>query len=673
MIRFARRFLLTPCGSSICLLLAVVASTTAALAEPPLIPREVLFGNPDRALVTVSPDGSQLAFLAAHNGVMNVWVQPIGQADARPVTLATERPIRWYTWAANSEQIIYRQDRGGDENFHLYAFDLKTAQEVDLTPFEAVQARLTAADPDIPDEILVSVNNRDPKVHDVWRVNTRTGKGEMTFENTRGYADVMADSQFVIRVATRMNNRTGGLECHARDSADGPWYELGTWGLEDAAVSGPIGISRDGRTIYLVDSRHVNTGRLYAYTLGDNNEPTYSALASNDKADLDEVLFHPSTGKPQAVAFEYDRTDWQILDPSITVDWNFLKKAGEGEMKLASRDRADQRWVVSYIRDNGPVSFYLFDRPTRKATFLFNNRSQLEGLKLASMKPTIIRARDGLDLVCYLTTPADGKRRNLPMVLLVHGGPWARDSWGFNPIHQWLASRGYAVLSVNFRGSTGFGKNHLNSGNREWAGKMHDDLIDAVNWAVTEKIADPDRVAIMGGSYGGYATLVGLTFTPKFFACGVDIVGPSHVRTLLETIPPYWEPIKAMFEQRVGALSEPDLLDRISPLTKVDQIQRPLLIGQGRNDPRVKESESVQIVNAMQAKQLPVTYVVFPDEGHGFARPQNNMAFFAITEAFLSQHLGGSFEPMGSSIRQSTAEVQAGAELVPGLNEAVGP
>jgi len=654
------------------LFLALVAVPLPVFAEPPLISREVLFGNPDRALVTISPDGTRLAFLAAHNGVMNVWVQTVGQTDARPLTLATDRPIRWYVWAANSEQVIYRQDRGGDENFHLYAVALTDGKEVDLTPFETVQARLTAADANFPDEILVSVNNRDPKVHDVWRVNTRTGAGEMVFENTRGYADVMADSQYVIRIATRMNNRTGGLECHARDSADGLWYELGNWGLEDAAVSGPIGMSRDGRTMYLVDSRHANTGRLYAYTLNDKNEPTYSMLAANDRADVDEVLFHPETGKPQAVSFEYDRTEWQTLDPAITADWNFLKTVSEGELKVVSRGRADQHWVVSYLRDNGPVAFYLFDRKSRKATFLFNNRSQLEGLKLATMKPTIIKARDGLDLVCYLTTPAGSKPRDLPMVLLVHGGPWARDSWGFNPIHQWLASRGYAVLSVNFRGSTGFGKNHLNAGNREWAGKMHDDLIDAVNWAVEEKIADPDRVAIMGGSYGGYATLVGLTFTPEFFACGVDIVGPSHVRTLLETIPPYWEPIKAMFEQRVGALSEPELLDRISPLTKVDQIKRPLLIGQGRNDPRVKESESVQIVNAMQTKQLPVTYVVFPDEGHGFAKPQNNMAFFAITEAFLSQHLGGSFEPIGSTVRQSTAEVQAGAELVPGLPDAIG-
>jgi dipeptidyl aminopeptidase/acylaminoacyl peptidase len=347
-----------------------------------------------------------------------------------------------------------------------------------------------------------------------------------------------------------------------------------------------------------------------------------------------------------------------------------LKQVADGDFSIASRSELDNKWIVSYLRDDGPVAYYLYDRPSKQATYLFSNRSQLEGLQLAKMKPVIVRSRDGLSLVCYLTVPPDGTARNLPMVLLVHGGPWGRDSWGYNGLHQWLANRGYAVLSVNFRGSTGMGKEFMNAGNGEWAGKMHHDLIDAVNWAVQEGIADPNKVAIMGGSYGGYATLVGLTFTPDYFAAGVDIVGPSHVRTLLETIPPYWAPIKAMFETRVGSLSNPEYLDNISPLTKVEAIRKPLLIGQGKNDPRVKESESQQIVKAMQERNLPVTYVVFPDEGHGFARPQNNLAFFAITEAFLAQHLGGRHEPIASEVRSSSADVQAGADLIPGLKDA---
>jgi dipeptidyl aminopeptidase/acylaminoacyl peptidase len=388
---------------------------------------------------------------------------------------------------------------------------------------------------------------------------------------------------------------------------------------------------------------------------------------------MGEVVADPKTGKPQAVAFNFDRKHWKILDRSIQGDWDALDKAADGEFTILSRDRADRKWTVAYMQDDGPVKFYLYDRSAKKATYLFSNRSQLEKMRLAKMKPEIIKSRDGLDLVCYLTLPPGGvAKENQPMVLLVHGGPWARDSWGYNGLHQWLASRGYAVLSVNYRGSTGFGKAFLNAGNREWGHKMHDDLIDAVNWAVENKIADPDKVAIMGGSYGGYATLVGLTFTPDYFACGVDIVGPSHIRTLLSTIPPYWIPIKATFEQRVGSLNEPDFLDSISPLTKVNAIKKPLLIGQGHNDPRVKETEALQIVKAMQDKNLPVTYIVFPDEGHGFARPENNLAFFAVTEAFLAQHLGGKYEPIGSAVRQSSAKVQAGADLVPGLKEASG-
>ncbi len=643
---------------------------SAHAQETPLIPRDVFFGNPERANVQISPDGMRITYLAPHNGVMNVWLQTIGNEDARPLTTSAQRPIRMYQWAHNGEQIIYMQDRGGDENFRAYAVNLADSSEIELTPFESVQARIVAADRDFPDEILVAVNNRVPQMHDVLRVNTRTGRSELAFQNDAGYADMRADSRLVVRAATRVTS-SGGLTAMIRDAADGPWYEFANWPMEDAQTSGILRFSRDGRTIYAADSRGVDTARLYAYDADAADGPDYRMIAADDRADLGEIVFDPATGKPQAVSFTYDRQLWRVLDPAIRAEWDVLMQVWDGDMTILSRDHADRRWIVAYMVDDGPVRYYLYDRPTGNARFLFTNRSALNNLPLAKMQPTIIRSRDGLNLVSYLTQPP-GEVKTLPMILLVHGGPWARDSWGFNPMHQWLANRGYAVLSVNFRGSTGFGKAFLNAGNREWARRMHDDLIDAVNWAVDHKIADPDKVAIMGGSYGGYATLVGLTFTPEFFAAGVSIVGPSHVRTLLETIPPYWAPIKAMFDQRVGALHEADFLDSISPLTKVDAISRPLLIGQGKNDPRVKESESQQIVSAMQAKNLPVTYVLFPDEGHGFARPENNMAFFAVTEQFLSQHLGGRAESIGSSVRQSSAQVEAGAELVPGLAEAAG-
>lgn len=651
--------------------MAAGAANAAAPGEPPaLIERSVFFGNPDRAGVQISPDGRHLSFLAPNNGVMNVWVQPIdGDADqARAVTNATDRPISSYFWAHNGEQIIYPQDQGGNENFHLYAVNIDSGKEVDLTPYDNVQARVVAVDRNFPDQILVAINNRNPQLHDIHRVNLRTGAGEMIFENNQGFAGFGADSNFAVRLAVRLD-ASGGMVALTRDAADEPWYELAKWNALDTAVSGPLGFTRDGKTLYVTDSRDRDTSALYAYTIDDEGLPRYTLVTGDPRADFSGMITDPSTGEVQAVSFEYAREEWQILDNAIAADWQYLQTVTDGEISITSRTHEDTLWTVAYVRDNGPVEYYLYDRPAKQARYLFSNRKELEGLTLAEMEAHVIPARDGLQLVSYLTKPVGVEPTNLPMVLLVHGGPWARDSWGYNSLHQWLANRGYAVLSVNFRGSTGFGKSFVAAGNREWAGKMHDDLIDAVNWAVQQGVADPDRIAIMGGSYGGYATLVGLTFTPEFFAAGVDIVGPSNVRTLLESIPPYWKPIVSMFETRVGALSEPEYLDSISPLSRVEAIQRPLLIGQGANDPRVKVTESEQIVDAMQSNNIPVTYVVFPDEGHGFRRPQNSMAFWAVTEAFLAQHIGGRYQSIGSDVRESTAQIPVGTDLIPGLSD----
>lgn len=657
------------------LLLLILTNVSGALAlqQSELIPREVFFGNPQRTSLQISPRGDKISFLAPLNNVLNVWVQNLNGEDTEPhsVTSATDRPIRSYFWASNSRQIIFQQDRDGDENFRMYAasIDDETAETIELTPYDGIQARLVGIDRKFPDEILVAINNRVPQLHDVWRINTWTGESEMVYKNEQGFISFMADPQFNVRLAMRFSSN-GVLKAYLRRLDDLSWDQLIAWGPEDNQTSGPIGFSEDGNTLYLMDSRESNTGRLYAYFI-DDDMPSYDLLASDPRADLSEVQVDPLTGRPQAVGFEYARLEWQILDDSIRADWEYLSQVDAGEMNITSRSADDRVWTVSYERDDGPVGYYIYDRDRMQADFLFTNRPELEGLPLASMEPVIIPSRDGLNLVSYLTRPVGREKERLPMVLFVHGGPWARDSWGYNSIHQWLANRGYAVLSVNFRGSTGFGKDFVNAGDRQWAAKMHDDLVDAVEWAVEQRIADPERVAIMGGSYGGYAALVGLTFTPELFAAGVDIVGPSHIKTLLESIPPYWEPIKIMFDRRVGSLEDPDYLDSISPLMKVDAITKPLLIGQGRNDPRVKEAESQRIVDAMKAKELPVTYVIFPDEGHGFARPNNNLAFFAITEAFLSLHLGGAREPIGSEIRQSSALIKAGAGLIPGLSEAI--
>jgi dipeptidyl aminopeptidase/acylaminoacyl peptidase len=660
-----------PSLAAVVIAIASLPAGPAPAQGPRLIDREIFFGNPDRGGVQISPDGTRLSFLAPLDGVMNVWVESIGGAEPRAVTRATQRPIRTYFWAHNAQQIVYAQDRDGDENFRLYAVDLETLEERCLTPEQGVQARVLATDPDFPDEILVGLNRRVPQIHDAFIINTRSGEERLTFQNDDGFVGLVADRTLQIRAATRFTP-DGGVRGYLR-AEDGAWIELARWGMADAVTSGPLGFSRDGSLLYLMDSRGRDTGRLASLRLAPAEDAwRYDALAEHGRADLGEVIFDPRTGLAQAASFDYARREWRILDEKVRPDFEALASVADGELDLISRDGADQQWIVSFVRDNGPREYYRYDRRTRRAEFLFNDRKALAGLELASMQPVIIKARDGLELVSYLSTPPQAAPGPLPMVLLVHGGPWARDTWGYNSIHQWLANRGYAVLSVNFRGSAGFGKAFINAGTREWSGRMHDDLIDAVNWAVGKGVADPQRVAIMGGSYGGYATLVGLTFTPDFFAAGVDIVGPSNVRTLLESIPPYWEPIKALFESRVGSLSEPGYLESISPLTRVDAIARPLLIGQGQNDPRVKEAESRQIVDAMQRKGLPVTYVVFPDEGHGFARPGNSLAFFAVTEAFLAQHLGGRAQEIGSAVRGSSARVEAGAALIDGLDEAAG-
>ena len=444
---------------------------------------------------------------------------------------------------------------------------------------------------------------------------------------------------------------------------------------EDVLTTGLIDFDKSGKVLYMEDSRGRNTSALVALN-PDTGEKTM--IASDPRADLEDLMLHPTEKHPQAVDFMYERKHWVPQDEAVSDAFSYLRTVSEGDIEIVSRGRSDRRWIVAYLMDNGPKRFYLYDRDEGKASFLFTDTESLEGLPLVKMRPVVFKSRDGLDLVSYLTLPGgtdpDGDARPgapLPMVLLVHGGPWARDKWGFDYTHQWLANRGYAVLSVNFRGSTGFGKVFLNGANMEWAGKMHDDLVDAVAWAVEEKIALPELVGIMGGSYGGYATLVGLTFTPETFACGVDLVGPSNLVTFLETVPPYWRPQIELFATRVGdhrTEEGREFLAERSPLTYVERISRPLLIAQGGNDPRVRQSESDQIIQAMDSKGIPVTYLLYPDEGHGFSSASNLRSFNAVTEAFFSKCLGGRYEPIGDDFRGSSITIPVGAEHVPGLS-----
>lgn len=642
----------------------------------PLIARRVFFGNPDRTSVRFSPDGNRISYLAPLDGVMNVWVGPSDSPRAaRPVTHDTHRGIRVYFWAYTSEHVLYLQDKDGDENWRVYCVGSTGGDARELTPFEGVQAQVQGVSRELPDEILVGLNNRVPQLHDLYRIRISSGERTLVQLND-GFSGFVTDDHYRVRLAERMTP-DGGRE-FLRPIDSGGWEPFAKIAREDALTTGPVGFDKSERILYMLDSRGRNTSALKTLDMETGEQVL---LAEDSKADVSDHMAHPTEKNVQAVAFAYERKRWEVLDQAVAGDLAYLRTVADGEVEVVCRTLDDRFWIVAYVMDNGPLRYYSYDREAGKAVFLFTNREELEGLPLAGMRSVVIQARDGLKLVSYYTVPVgsdsdgDGRPdRPLPMVLLVHGGPWGRDEWGFDGIHQLLANRGYSVLSVNFRASTGFGKAFTNAGDKEWGGKMHEDLIDAVEWAIQTGIADPLRVAILGGSYGGYAVLAGLTFTPERFACGVDVVGPSNLVTLLQTIPPYWEPEIELFTTRVGDHRTDEgraFLTSRSPLTYADRIQRPLLIAQGANDPRVRQAESDQIVQAMRAKKIPVTYVVYRDEGHGFARPENRLSFYAVAESFLAEHLNGRCEPINDAFRGSSISVPVGAEAIPGLREAL--
>lgn len=638
-----------------------------------LIERKDLFGNPTKTQARLSPDGKWLSWIAPRDGVLNIWVAPASDpGQARPLTAEKTRPIRSHFWAPDSSQIMFINDKGGDENFLLYGVAPAGGEPKLLTPFEKTRVQMVGTSNHVTGRILLGINNRDARWHDVYSLDLKTGKLTLVMRND-GYAGFLADDQLNLRMASKQRD-DGGSDYFRVTGDKIEATPLVTIGLDDSLTTGPAGFTADGKTLYWIDSRGRDTAALLAQDVATGKMTT---VAESPKADIGGVMADAETGRVQAYSIDYLKEEWTAIDPGIGADLDWLRKQLKGEPIVGSRTRADDRWIVAVDPVVAPSTTYLFDRKAKKLSKLYVSRPQLEGAPLVAMHPEEIKARDGLTLVSYLTLPAgtdpdgDGKPdKPVPMVLFVHGGPWARDEYGYNSYHQWLANRGYAVLSVNYRGSTGFGKNFITAGNLQWGRKMHDDLLDAVGWAVARGVTTPDKVAIMGGSYGGYATLAGVTFTPTAFACGVDIVGPSNLQTLLKTIPPYWEAGKQQFYKRMGDPTTEEgrkLLDAASPLYKADAIVRPLLIGQGANDPRVNKAESDQIVAAMRAKNIPVTYVLFPDEGHGFARPQNNIAFNAVAENFLGKCLGGRAEPIGDSIRASTARVPEGAGFVNGL------
>jgi dipeptidyl aminopeptidase/acylaminoacyl peptidase len=650
------------------------AAGTADL--PALIPRAAIFGNPDRVSVQLSPDGRWLAWLSPANGVLNVSVAPVADlAAARTVTGATRRPVYGYIWAYDSRTVLYVDDANGDENLRVYAVDVTAQAKRDLTPLAGVQAQLLGVSPKRRSLIAVGLNDRDASWHDLWHIDIATGERRLVRENRDQISGYLVGQDLLPRLVSR--SQPDGSEIVYRVKGE----KLDT--LETALVvpfadtmtTGPRHITADGRAYYLTSSLGRDRAALFRVDLATGAQ---TVVAEHDKADVGDTLSDARTYEVVAASATYVRQEWIAIDPKVGAELAWLKEQLKTDFGVVNATEDDSRWTIAAGSPERPAVYYIFDRPERRLTRLFSARPQLESFTLAPMQGQVLRSRDGLELVSYLTLPANerGPRpaRPLPMVLVVHGGPWARDTYGYDPEHQWLASRGYAVLSVNYRGSSGFGKAFVNAGDLEWGGRMHDDLLDAVRWATAQGIAEAGRVAIFGASYGGYAALVGATFTPDAFRCAVSIVGPSNLETFIASIPPYWQ---SFYENLVRRIGDPRteagraLLKARSPLTRAGAISKPLLVMQGANDPRVNKAESDQIVAAARARGLPVTYVLYPDEGHGFSIPANRISSYAIIEAFLAKHLGGArFEPIGDDLKGSAPKVE-GARYVPGLEAAL--
>lgn len=610
------------------------------MALPPIVPREALFGNPDRIHVRLSPDGSQIAYIAPDEGVLNVWVRSLEGGDDRPVTHDRGRGIREFFWAYDRRHICYLQDKAGDENWLVYAVDLQSGEVRNLTPYENVQAHLVAWEPEFPDEFLVGLNIEEPQLHDLYRVKISTAEKELVAQNPGDIVGWDVDWKYRIRGGAAMTS-DGGVDLRLYKADTDEWENLIHAPFGEQVYA--IGTTPDEGGFYIMSTLEGDTTALLTLDIATRET---RVIAQRPDVDFDgDTIRHPTLHHIQAASFTRARQEWTFLDSAFEADFRKAASLDVGEADVVSRSLDDRMWIMAFSSDINPARYYLYNRETGDSRYLFDSNSKLNPEHMARMEPVEIPTRDGLVMVGYLTLPSGVEGKNLPLVLNVHGGPWARDTWGFRGEPQWLANRGYACLQVNYRGSTGFGKKFVNAANREWGGKMHDDLIDAVNWAVERGIADPARIGIMGWSYGGYATLVGMTFTPDVFAVGLAGVGISNLVSWYNSIPPYWEPFRAQLDKRVGnGKTEEEFLKSRSPLFHIDNIRAPLMVVQGANDPRVPRAESDQIVDALRSRGVDVEYLLFEDEGHGLARPENRLKFYARAEEFLARVLGGRVE-----------------------------
>lgn len=620
------------------------------MALPELISVEDLFSAPERTAATISPDGTRIAYLAPWQNRLNVWVQDVDDdATARCVTADETRSVYIYRWTDNPRWMLYMQDSGGDENWHVYRVDLENPDTpaVDLTPFPGTRASFELPKR-LPGKAIVQINKRNPDLFDVYELDIATGELTLRAENPGNVVTWLSGPSGDL--FTNTLTAEGDVEISYWDPAtrslrpvkvyDGSDYPLGIF---------PVTVTPDGKGIWLPSYENSDRSRLVVVDVAAGTEteidshPTFDV--GNQMVLPSPFILCPRTGELIGVRYYGERQVIHPLDSNFAAVLDNLVKLSDGDLASVSADDRGQRWVVSFTHDRDPWATYLYDHSTGESRLLFRPYARLDPEKLAPMTPVTITSRDGLDLHAYLTLPVGIEPRDLPLVLLVHGGPWARDCWGFQPDVQLLANRGYAVLQVNFRGSTGYGKAFTKAAIGEFAGKMHDDLIDAVDWAVKQGYADRDKVAIYGGSYGGYAALVGVTFTPDVFAAAIDYVGISSLANFMRTLPNVARPFLATnWHKYVGDPRDPaqesDMLAR-SPITKVDQIRTPLLVIQGANDSRVVQAESDNLVEALRARGVEVEYMVKADEGHGFVNPDNQIDMNHAVERFLAQHLGG--------------------------------
>ncbi len=649
-----------------CVLLAAAAVACSVAAQPaktsglpPLIDRELLFGNPEITAAQLSPDGKYIAFLKPWKDTRNVWVKKTEEpfSAARLLTTETKRPIAGYFWTRDGKYILYVKDNDGDENFNVFSVDPAAAAPAgadappsrDLTGLKGVRVQIVDVPKHDPDTIYIGLNDRDKAWHDLYRLKLSTGDRTLVRKNTERVAGWSFDLQGNLRLAFRVADN--GDQEIMRVDPDG-FKKI--YGCNVFETCQPVRFHKDSKRVYLITNRG-DESDLSELALLDPQTGKSVAVESDPlkRVDFGGAAFSEVTDELVVTTYVDARSRRYFRDKSFEADYKFLQsKFPRMEIDPASSTKDERLWLISVRSDTEPGKTVLFDRKTRRITPQYTIREKLPREALSPMTSIHYASSDGLDIPAYLTLPKGLPGSKLPLVVVPHGGPWGRDMWGYSGLTQFLANRGYAVLSPNFRGSTGYGKKFLNAGNGEWGRKMQDDITWGVKHLISEGIADPKRVGIMGGSYGGYATLAGVAFTPDLYTAGVDIVGPSNLTTLLDAIPPYWEAMRKMLYSRMadpGTAEGKAWLKEHSPLYSAGKIKTPLMVAQGANDPRVNRAEAEQIVIALRDRGFPVEYILAPDEGHGFQRPINNLALFMAVEKFLAKHLDGRYQEGGSA------------------------